>query len=89
MRYGDWTFYEGKGCIDCNGTGYRGRMAIFEIMIVSDAIRTLIMDRASSAEVRTRSRQDGMRTLRESGLLAIFDGQTTVEEVLRETMTSL
>ena len=82
-------FAYGKGCANCNGTGYRGRMAIFEIMIVSDAIRTLIMDRGSNSAIRTLARQDGMRTLRESGLLAIFDRQTTVEEVLRETMTTL
>ena len=82
-------FAYGKGCAHCNGTGYRGRMAIFEIMIVSDAIRTLIMDRGSNSAIRTLARQDGMRTLRESGLLAIFDRQTTVEEVLRETMTTL
>jgi len=82
-------FAYGKGCTTCNGTGYRGRVAIFEIMVVSDAIRHLIMDGAATSEVRTVSRQEGMRTLRESGLLAVFDGLTTVEEVLRETMTAL
>ena len=82
-------FAYGKGCGNCNGTGYRGRTALFEIMIISDAIRERIMDGASTSEIRTISRQEGMRTLRESGLLSIFDNLTTVEEVLRETMTTL
>ncbi|MHC4953487.1 MAG: GspE/PulE family protein [Planctomycetota bacterium] len=82
-------FAYGKGCPHCNGTGYRGRTALFEIMIISDAIRELIMDSSATSEIRTVSRQEGMRTLRESGLLAIFDGLTTVEEVLRETMTTI
>jgi type IV pilus assembly protein PilB len=79
-------FAYGKGCAACNGTGYRGRMAIFEIMMVSDAVREMIMDRAPTSHLRDLSRREGMRTLRESGLLAIFDGTTTVEEVIRETM---
>ena len=82
-------FAYGKGCSTCNGTGYRGRMAIFEIMIVSDAIRELIMDRAPTSQIASVAREEGMRTLRESGLLAIYDGGTTVEEVLRETMLSI
>jgi len=82
-------FAYGKGCTACNGTGYRGRMAIFEIMIVSDAVRELIMDKAPTSRIRDLARREGMRTLRESGLLAIFDGVTTVEEVLRETMIIL
>jgi len=82
-------FAYGKGCPKCNGTGYKGRLAIFEMMLVSDAIRNLIMDGAPTAQLRTVSREEGMRTLRESGLLAIFDFTTSVEEVLRETMTIL
>jgi len=66
--------------------GYRGRIAIFEIMIVTDAIRELIMDRKPTSAIRVAARQEGMRTLRESGLLRIYEGITTVEEVLRETM---
>jgi len=82
-------FAYGKGCPNCNGTGYRGRMAIFEIMVVSDAVRELIMDKGPTSQVRELARREGMRTLRESGLLAIYDGLTSVEEVLRETMVML
>jgi type IV pilus assembly protein PilB len=88
-QVGDRKFAYGKGCKTCNGTGYRGRTALFEIMIVSGAIRNLIMNRAAVSEIRTTARQEGMRTLRESGLLAIFDGATSVEEVLRETMLAV
>jgi len=79
-------FAYGRGCANCNNTGYRGRVAIFEIMGVSNAIRDLIMKGAPTSAIRTEARQEGMRTLRESGLLALYDGVTTVEEVLRETM---
>ena len=88
-QVGDRKFAYGKGCKTCNGTGYRGRTALFEIMMVSSGIRELIMNRASVSEIRTLARQEGMRTLRESGLLSIFDGSTSVEEVLRETMLSV
>ncbi len=80
-------FAYGRGCPTCNGTGYKGRMAIFEILLVSETLRQMIIDHASSDVIRDQARREGMRTLRESGLLAIFDGLTTVEEVLRETMT--
>jgi type IV pilus assembly protein PilB len=79
-------FAYGKGCPTCNGTGYRGRIGIFEIMLVSDTLKTMIMDRAPNSEIRRTARQEGMRSLRESGLLTIYEGITTVEEVLRETM---
>ncbi len=88
-QVGDRKFAYGKGCKNCNGTGYRGRLAIFEIMVVSDTVKDLIMDRASNSVIRSTAREEGMQTLRESGLLAIFDGSTTVEEVLRETMLSV
>ncbi|MBN1344580.1 MAG: Flp pilus assembly complex ATPase component TadA [Phycisphaerae bacterium] len=79
-------FYAGKGCDNCNNTGYRGRTALFETMILHDTIRELIMDNASTAAIRIEARKRGMRTLRESGLLAIFDGVTTIEEVVKETI---
>ena len=82
-------FAYGKGCEKCNGTGYKGRLALFEFMIVNDAIKDQIMDGAPISQIRTRAREQGMRTLRESGMLAIFDQSTTVEEVLRETMQTL
>ncbi len=81
------TFYRGRGCGDCNKTGYRGRMALFEIMTMDDALRDLVMTQASTAVLRAESRRRGMRTLRESGLLAIYEGQTTIDEVVRETIT--
>ena len=86
---GGRKFAFGRGCEACHFTGYRGRVAIFEIMSISEAIRQLIMDAAPTASIRDRARADGMRTLRESGLLAIFDNLTTVEEILRETIETL
>jgi type IV pilus assembly protein PilB len=79
------TFCYGKGCQRCNNTGYRGRIAIFELMIISDSIRELIMRNESANIIRAVGRQEGMRTLRESGMLHIYDGITTIEEVIRET----
>jgi type IV pilus assembly protein PilB len=80
------TFYYGKGCDYCNNTGYRGRVALFEIMTLDDEMRELIMQRASSNVLRQYARKKGMRTLREAGLLAIYDGITTIDEVARETL---
>jgi len=82
----DRTFFHGVGCEYCRGTGYSGRQAIFEIMLLDDDIRSLIMKRASTGVIREAARKRGMRTLRESGLLAIFDGTTTVEEVISQTI---
>jgi len=79
------NFCYGKGCQHCNNTGYRGRIAIFEILIMSDTIRELVMKNESANTLRAVARQEGMRTLRESGLLHIYDGITTIEEVVRET----
>ncbi len=83
---GDRTFFYGKGCDYCNNTGYRGRTAIYEIMVVDDPIRELIMRRASTNVIRAQAVKGGMRTLRESGLLTIFEGVTTIEEVVKETI---
>ncbi len=80
------VFYYGKGCEYCNNTGYRGRLAIFEIMVLDDELRELIMKHASTGVLRSAARQRGMRTLRESGLMAIYDGITTIEEVVKETI---
>jgi type IV pilus assembly protein PilB len=80
------TFFHGEGCDACNNTGYRGRQAIFEIMAIDDALRDLIMQNASTNVLRAESRKRGMRTLRQAGLLSIFDGVTTIEEVVRETI---
>jgi type IV pilus assembly protein PilB len=82
------TFYYGKGCKECNGVGYKGRIALFEFMLIGDRLRELIMQHASTAELRKAAQEEGMRTLRESGLLHIFDGITTIEEVTRETIAA-
>jgi type IV pilus assembly protein PilB len=79
-------FYYGKGCDMCNNTGYRGRMGIYEIMLFDDEMRDLIIKHASTQVLRMESKKRGMRTLRSSGLLAIYDGITTIEEVVRETI---
>ena len=79
-------FFRGQGCSNCYSSGYRGRMAIFEIMGVDDHMRSLIMDKQSTNQLRNYSRKRGMRTLRECGLLAIYEGQTTIDEIVRETI---
>jgi len=81
-------FYYGKKCPACNQTGYKGRMAIFEMMLMTSRIRQLIMTHASVESIRNVAQEEGMRTLRESGLKAIFDGYSTVEEVARETLSA-
>lgn len=82
-------FAYGKGCADCHFTGYRGRTAIFEIMTVTERIRELIMDNVPTSRIREAALEEGMRTLRDSGLVAIFDGVTTIEEVVRETIATV
>ncbi|MBL9031870.1 MAG: Flp pilus assembly complex ATPase component TadA [Phycisphaerae bacterium] len=80
-------FFRGRGCENCNKSGYRGRMAIFEIMVLDDDMRDLIMKEASTSVLRKHARSRGMRSLREAGLLGIYEGQTTIDEVVRETIT--
>ena len=82
---GDKVFHYGRGCSTCNDTGYKGRKGIFELLVVSDAIRTLINDRAPTVVVRQKAVELGMVTLREDGLRSIFDGDTTIEEVVKYT----
>ncbi len=83
---GSRQLYYGKGCDFCNNTGYRGRTALFEIMVMDDSIRDLIMRRASTNVLRAEAIKRGMRPLREAGLMCIFDGVTTIEEVVKETI---
>jgi type IV pilus assembly protein PilB len=78
--------YYGKGCEQCNNSGYRGRMGIFEIMVLNDELRDLIMNQASTNVLRKTARKSGMTLLRETGLAAIYDGLTTIEEVVKETI---
>ena len=78
--------YRGRGCDFCNGSGYKGRMGLFEIMVLDDELRELIIQNASTQLLRAEALKRGMRTLRQSGLLGIFDGLTTIDEVVRETL---
>jgi type IV pilus assembly protein PilB len=78
-------FFRGKGCPVCNHTGYKGRTGIFELFVMNDVIRSLVLERAATVALRQKAQEMGMRTLREYGILKIFDGETTPEEVIRET----
>ncbi len=82
---GGRQFFFGKGCKTCNGTGYKGRKAIFEYLRVTNPIRELINARSPTLIIREKARELGMRTMREDGVRAILDGYTTVDEVLRYT----
>jgi type IV pilus assembly protein PilB len=82
---GDKTFYYGRGCSTCNDTGYKGRKGIFELLTISDAIRALINERAPTVVMRQKAVELGMITLREDGLRSIFEGDTTIEEVVKYT----
>ena len=77
------AFFKGKGCKRCRHTGYCGRMGIFEMLMINKSLRELITEEASTLDIRRKARQSGMKTLRESGVRAIFAGATTVEEVLK------
>ena len=82
---GDKVFYYGRGCANCNDTGYKGRRGIFELLVASEPIRALINDRAPTVVIRQKAVELGMVTLREDGLRGIFDGDTTIEEVVKYT----
>jgi len=79
-------FTKGKGCPDCNKTGCRGRMGIFEIFVIDDEARKLIYEKVSATVLRARARESGMRTLREDGCRKVVAGLTTAEEVIRATV---
>ena len=80
-------FCYGRGCDKCNNTGYRGRIAIFEIMTFNDEMRDLIMNQASTSVLRAAGQKAGMRLLRDNGLAAIYDGITTMDEIIKETIS--
>jgi type IV pilus assembly protein PilB len=82
---GDKVFYYGRGCAACNDTGYRGRRGIFELLVATEAIRRMINERAPTVVIRQKAIELGMTTLREDGLRGIFDGDTTIEEVVKYT----
>jgi len=80
------TFFRGKGCDACNNTGYKGRLGLFELLVMNDTIRDMIMTNATTDELRETARSFGMVTLRETGIKNIFGGVTTADEVIRETV---
>jgi type IV pilus assembly protein PilB len=82
---GDKVFHYGRGCSVCNDTGYKGRKGIYELLVITEAIRTLINERAPTVVVRQKAVELGMVTLREDGLRSIFEGETTIEEVVKYT----
>jgi len=83
---GQYKFYRGKGCDNCNNTGYKGRIGLFELMIMNDDLRDMIMQNATSDELRTKAVSYGMITLRDYGKQFAFDGFTTADEIVRETV---
>lgn len=85
IEIADKQFFFGKGCHECAGSGYRGRQGLFELLLVTDALRDLITAKAPTMVIKQKAIELGMRTLRDDGLRAIFDGATTVDEVLKYT----
>ena len=82
---GDRSFFIGRGCKACNNTGYKGRTGIFEFFILNDAMKELVLEKAPTVVLRQKAQEFGMRTLREDGLIKVFEGHVTIEEVVRET----
>ena len=83
----DKKFYRGRGCAACNNTGFRGRTGLFEFMPMNDDLRELINHGASAQQIRDKALQTGMVPLRESGLEKVYTGQSTIEEIVRETVS--
>ena len=87
--YGDTWFYEGAGCLECAGTGYKGRTAISELLDLSDNVRELILSRRSSAEIKKAAKEEGMVFLRESAVTAALAGKTTLHEINKVTFVEV
>jgi type IV pilus assembly protein PilB len=83
--YSGYTFYEGDGCIECNGTGFHGRLAVSELLDLSDHIRELILARRPASEIKRAAKEEGMMFLRESALEKVFQGVTTLREINKVT----
>jgi type IV pilus assembly protein PilB len=79
------VFYEGAGCIECSGTGFKGRMAICELLDLSDRIREMILDRRPISELKAAAREEGMHLLRESAVAKVLAGETTLREINKVT----
>ena len=87
--YGDVWFYEGAGCVECGGTGYKGRSAISELLDLSDSVRELILGRRSSSEIKRAAREEGMIFMRESALTKALAGHTTLQEINKVTFVEV
>ncbi|MDR1817522.1 MAG: Flp pilus assembly complex ATPase component TadA [Puniceicoccales bacterium] len=85
VEIADKQFYYGRGCSECNRTGYKGRQGLFELMLINDRLRDLVTNKAPTLMLKQCAIENGMRTLRDDGLRCIFDGRTTIEEVLKYT----
>jgi type IV pilus assembly protein PilB len=83
--YRERTFFEGGGCLECNGTGFHGRSAISELLDLSDRIRGMILDRRPASEIKKAAKEEGMTFLRESALQKVMEGQTTLREINKVT----
>jgi type IV pilus assembly protein PilB len=84
-RYLDFVFHEGRGCIDCNGTGYMGRTAIAELLDMSDRIREMILEKRPAADIKRAAKEEGMTFLREAALAKVFAGKTSLHEINKVT----
>ena len=84
----DVVLYRGRGCEQCRHTGYRGRLGIFELMLLSEEIQDLIVRRAPLSEVRRAALANGMKTLKTDGFAKVLEGVTTVEEIMRVVFTA-
>lgn len=82
-------FYRGAGCVKCNNSGYKGRTGIFELLVLNDGIRSLIIDKAHTALLKNAAVESGMKTLLEDGMEKVYSGVTTLEEVLKEAQTAI
>jgi len=84
-KLGGQVFYEGRGCLECDGTGFHGRMAIAELLDLSDRIRGLILERRPAAEIKRAAKEEGMIFLRDAALAKVFEGSTTLKEINKVT----
>src|SRR6267143_584960 len=84
-KYRDFVFYEGEGCLECNGSGFRGRTAIHELLDLSDRIREMITEKRPTSEIKRAAHEEGMSSLRESALEKVFSGTTTLKEINKVT----
>ena len=81
--------YKAKGCAECRNTGYKGRLAIFEMIPMAKELRKLVFNNANEDEIRQTSLDNGMTTLRDAGLARVLDGTTSIEEIMRSTVEDL